>query len=263
MSNKKSIEGLPPIDMPNKLCQSCVAGKHHRTSFPKKSTFQATEPLELIHADICGPITPPTLGGSCYFFLIIDDYSWLTWVSMLQCKSDAFYAFKLFKNLAETKKGLRIKTLRSDRGGEFTSDEFSKYCTDHGIKRQLTAPYSPQQNGVVERKNRTVVSMVRAILKAKDLPRELWGEDVSTCVYILNLSSTKALLGQTPHEKWIGRKPSVDHWRTFGCIVHVKDTRRHLSKLEDRSKPMIFIGYELGSKAYKCLDPVNFKVVIS
>ena len=79
---------------------------------------------------------------------------------MLQCKSDAFDAFKHFKNLAETEKGLRIKTFRSDRGGEFTLDEFSKYCTDHGIKRQLTAPYSPQQNGVVERKNRTVVSMV-------------------------------------------------------------------------------------------------------
>ena len=165
--------------------------------------------------------------------------------------------------MAEIEKGLRIKTLRSDRGGEFTSDEFSKYCIDHGIKRQLIAPYSPQQNGVVKRKNKTVVSMVRAMLKAKDLPRELWGEAVSTCVYILNRSSTKALQGQTPHEKWTGKKPSVDHLRTFGCIVHVRDTRRHLSKLEDRSQPMIFIGYELGSKAYKCLDPVNFKVVIS
>ena len=101
------------------------------------------------------------------------------------------------------------------------------------------------------------------MLKAKDLPRELWGEVVSTCVYILKRSFTKALHGQTPHEKWTRRKPSVDHLKTFGSIVHVKDTKRHLSKLEDRSKPMIFIRYELGSKAYKCLDPVNFNVVIS
>ena len=77
---------------------------------------------------------------------------------MLQCKSDAFEAFKHFKNLAETKKGMKVKTLRLDRGGEFTSDEFTNYCLKHGIKRQLTAPYSPQQNGVVERKNRTAVS---------------------------------------------------------------------------------------------------------
>ena len=101
---------------------------------------------------------------------------------MLQQESDAFEAFKWFKILAETEKGVKMKTLRSDRDGEFTSEEFSSYCLEHGIKRQLTAPYSPQQNGVVERKNRTVLYMVRAMLKAKDLPRELWGEAVSTDV---------------------------------------------------------------------------------
>ena len=147
---------------------------------------------------------------------------------MLQCKSDALETFKHFKNLAETEKGMKVKTLRSDRGGEFTSDEFTNFCLKHGIKRQLTAPYSPQQNGVVERKNRTVVSMVRAMLKAKDLPRELWGEAVNTAVYILNRASSKALQGQTPYEKWTGRKPSVDHLRTFGCIAHVKDDNMHL-----------------------------------
>ena len=173
MSTKKSVEGLPPINITNKLCQNCIAGKHHRTSFPKKSAFRETEPLELIHMDICGSITLSTLGGSRYFLLIIDDFSRLTWVAMLQCKSDAFEAFKRFKNLAETEKGMKIKTLRSNRGGEFTSDEFTNYCLKNGIKRQLTAPYSPQQNGVVERKNRVVVSLVRAMLKAKNLPREL------------------------------------------------------------------------------------------
>ena len=182
---------------------------------------------------------------------------------MLQCKSDAFEAFKHFKILVETDKGVKIKTLRSDRGGEFTSEEFSSYCLEQGIKRQLTAPYSPQQNGVVERKNMTVLSMVRAMLKAKDLPRDLWGEVVSTVVYILNRSFTKALKGQTPHEKWTGRKPSVDHMRIFGSLVHVKQTKGNLSKLEDRSEPMNFIGYELGSKAYRCFDPINSKVIIT
>ena len=107
------------------------------------------------------------------------------------------------------------------------------------------------------------MSMVRAMLKAKYLPRELWGEAVSTAVYILNRSLTKSLKGQTPHEKWTVRRPSIDHMRIFGCIAHVKDIRKHPRKLEDRSMPMIFIGYELGSKAYRCLDPVNLKVVIS
>ena len=105
--------------------------------------------------------------------------------------------------------------------------------------------------------------MVRALLKEKNLPQELWGEAVSTKIYIINRSLTKSLLGQTPHEKWTKRRPSVDHMRTFGSIVHVKETKGHLSKLEDRSKAMIFIGYELGSKAYQCFDPVNSKVIIS
>ena len=126
---------------------------------------------------------------------------------MLQCKSDAFEAFTSFKNLAETEKGVKVKTLRSDRGGEFTSEEFSKHCLEYGIKRQLTTPYSPQQNGVVERKNRTVMSMVRAMLKANDSPRELWGEAISTAIYILNQSSTKALQGKSPNEVWKGKKP--------------------------------------------------------
>ena len=173
---------------------------------------------------------------------------------MLPQKSDASKAFKRFKTLAETEKGVKLKTLRSDWGGEFTSTDFSNYCTSNGIKRQLTLPYSPQQNGVVERKNRTVMSMVRVMLKEKNLPRELRGEAVSTTVYIINRSLTKSVQGQTPHEKWTGRRPSVDHMRTFGSIVHVKDTKGHLSKLEVLRKPMIFIGYELGSKAYKCFD---------
>ena len=165
MSSKKLVEGLPPVNIPSKLCRNCTAGKHHRTTFPKLSSFRETEPLELIYADICGPISPPTIGGSQYFLLIIDDFSKLTWVAMFQCKSDAFEAFKHFKTLPETEKEVKIKTLKSNRGGEFTSDEFLRYCLEHGIKRHLTAPYSPQQNGVFERKNRTVLSMVRSMLK--------------------------------------------------------------------------------------------------
>ena len=101
--------------------------------------------------------------------------------------------------------------------------------------------------------------IVRAMLKEKNLPRELWGE----AVCIINCSLTKSLQGQTPHEKCTGRKPSINHMRIFGSIVHVKETKGHLSKLEDRSKPMIIIGYELGSKAYPCFDLVNSKVIIS
>ena len=124
MSNQQLVEGLPLIKVPNKLCRDCVAGKHHRTPFPLTSSYRATEPLELIYADICGPTSPPTLGGSKYF-LVIDDYTRLTWVAMLQHKYDAFEAFKRFKTVAKLEKGVKLKTLGSDRGGEFTSTDFS------------------------------------------------------------------------------------------------------------------------------------------
>ena len=106
------------------------------------------------------------------------------------------------------------------------------------------------------------MGLVRSMLKEKELPLELWGEAVSTCVYVLNRSSTKGVKGKTPYEKWNKRKPSVSHLKVFGSVVFVKATRR-LSKLEERSKCMLFMGYEAGSKAYRCLDPVTFKIHIS
>ena len=263
MSRLKMVEGFPQIDIPNQLYQSCVAGKQHRSSFPKGSLFRASKPLELVYIDICGPISPSTLGGSRYFLLIVDDFSRLMWVSMLKSKSDALTEFKRFKALAEAEQDTHIKCLRSDRGGEFTSEAFADFYIAHGIKRQLTAPYSPQQNGIVERKNRTILSLVRSMLKEKSLPRELWGEAVNTAVYLLNRSSTRSLHGSTPYEAWTGQKPSISHLRVFGSIVHVKCTKTPQKKLEDRSTPMVFIGYKVGTKAYHCFDPVKTTVHIS
>ena len=131
------------------------------------------------------------------------------------------------------------------------------------MDRHLTAPYSPQQNGVVERRNQTIVGMARSLLKAKKLPGKFWGEAVSTAVLILNRSPTRALDGVTPFEAWHGRKPSVSFLRTFGCVVHVRDTRPGLKKLDDRSRPMIFVGYPTGTKGYRAYDPTTGRVVIT
>ena len=106
------------------------------------------------------------------------------------------------------------------------------------------------------------MSFVRSMLKEKKLPLELWAEAVNTCVYVLNRSYIKSLENSTPYEKWSGRKPSIDHLRVFGSVVHVK-TKKRVNKLEDTSNVMVFIGYELGTKAYRCLDPLSFKVIIS
>jgi hypothetical protein len=124
-------------------------------------------------------------------------------------------------------------------------------------------PYSPQQNGVIERRNRTVVATARSMLKAKGLPGWFWGEAVNAIVYVPNMCQTKSVDGMTLFEAWHGRKPAVHHLRTFGCIMYVRNTMSHLKKLEDRGRKMIFIGYESGSKAYRVYDPITKRVHVT
>ncbi|KAK8540598.1 hypothetical protein V6N13_027117 [Hibiscus sabdariffa] len=238
-------------------------GKHARSSFPKEATSRATEPLQLVHTDVCGPIKPPTFGKSRYFLLFIDDYSRKTWVYFLKQKSEVFGAIKNFKALVEKESGFEIKSLRSDRGGEFTSNEFNDFCKVNGIRHPLTVPKSPQQNGIAKRKNRTILNMARSMLKAKNMPKEFLVKVVSCVVYLSNRSLTKNVDNVTPQEAWSGRKPSVRHIRVFGSIAyaHVPDQGR--LKLDDRSSKYVFIGYDSNSKGYKLFNPSNGRIVIS
>ncbi|KAL4379471.1 hypothetical protein GQ457_02G032120 [Hibiscus cannabinus] len=263
LREKKMVNGIPTISHPNQLCEACLLGKHARSSFPKEATSRATEPLQLVHTNVCGPIKPPSFGKSRYFLLFIDDYRRKTWVYFLKQKSEAFGAFKNFKALVEKESDFEIKSLRSDRGGEFTSNEFNDFCKANGIRRPLTVPRSPQQNGVAERKNRTILNMARSMLKAKNMPKEFWAEAVSCAVYLSNRSPTKNVDNVTPQEAWSGRKPSVRHIRVFGSIAyaHVPDQGR--LKLDDRSSKYVFIGYDSNSKGYKLFNPSNGRIVIS
>ena len=141
--------------------------------------------------------------------------------------------------------------------------EFQQYCDEHGMKHFTIAPYTPQQNDVVERRNRTVVEMTRCLLKGKGVPGELWGEAVSTAVYLLNRAPTRSLKMKTPYEAWHSRKPKVHHLRTFGCVAHVKTVGPGVSKLSDRSTKMVFVGYETGTKGYRVYDPMTKRLHVS
>jgi transposase InsO family protein len=194
------VKGLPNIEESSKACEDCAIGKQHRGSFPKKSTWRASHVLQLIHADICGPISPASNAQKRYFLTFIDDLSRKTWVYFLTKKSEAFECFKQFKVSAEKESGNSLKTLRTDRGGEFTSHEFNDFCKENGIKRQLTASYTPQQNGVAERKNRFILEMVRSILSHKGIPKTFWPEAVNWAVYLQNRSPSAAVENLTPEE---------------------------------------------------------------
>ena len=150
-------------------------------------------------------------------------------------KSEAFHIFKEFKAFVEKQSGSFIKCLRTDRGGEYNSTEFKEFCKEHGIKRQLTTVYTPQQNGVAERKNRMIMNMVRAVLSEKEVPKNFWPDAVQWANHVLNRSPTTIVKDMTPEEAWSGCKPSVEHFRVFGSIgyVHVPDVKR--TKLDDKS----------------------------
>jgi len=180
--------------------------------------------------------------GASYFLLVVDDYSRYMWVEMLRSKDQALESFKKVIARAENESGAKLKALRTDRGGEFTSNLFSVFCSEGGIKHYTTTPYTPQQNGVVERRNQSVVEMPRCLLKTMKVPSVFWGEAVRTAVYLLNRSPTKALNNITPFEAWHGVKPKVSHLKIFGCVAHVKLVGPGISKLSDRSRRTVFIG---------------------
>jgi hypothetical protein len=173
-----------------------------------------------MHGDLCGPVTPATPGGRRYFLLLVDDLSRYMWVTILGSKGEAANAIRRVQVAAE-ECGRKLRVLCTDNGGEFTAAEFASYCADEGVQRHYSTSYSLQQNGVVERRNQTVVGMARALLKQRGMLAVFCGEAVVTAVYIL--AFTKEL--------------------------------GHISKLDDRSTPGVFIGYADGSKAYRILDP--------
>ncbi|GJU20488.1 zinc finger, CCHC-type containing protein [Tanacetum coccineum] len=238
-------------------------GKQSRAPFPKKAKGRSTSPLDLIYGDLCGPITPPTPSGKRYIFLLVDDYSRYMWVYFLSTKDQAFDTFKEFKKTIENELRTTLKMFRTDRGGEFNSNEFTRYCKENGIARQLTAPYSPQQNGVVERRNRTIMSTTRCMMKATEMPQDFWAEAVRHAIYILNSVPTKALEDITPYEAIKGKKPNLKDLRVFGCIAYAKVPSQHLTKLDDRSIRMVYLGNEHGSKAYRLFDPTTQRICVS
>uniref|UniRef100_A0A5B7BAZ6 Putative polyprotein n=1 Tax=Davidia involucrata TaxID=16924 RepID=A0A5B7BAZ6_DAVIN len=256
------VIGLPNIEKEEKIYEGCIYGKMHRLPFPK-TAWRANMPLELVHADICGPTRTPTFQNKKYFLLFVDDFSRMMWVYFLEQKSEAFSTFLQFKQSAERQSGHPLKTLRIDRGGEFLSEEFKNYCKNKGIKRQLTVRYTPQQNGMAERKNHTIIEMARSMLKAKGLPNNFWVEAVNTVVYILNRSPTKVVPNRTPYEAWNGRKPDVNFFRVFGSIAYSLIPSQHREKFDEKREKYIFIGYSDESKAYRLFDPKTKQLVIS
>ncbi|KAJ9542108.1 LOW QUALITY PROTEIN: hypothetical protein OSB04_028614 [Centaurea solstitialis] len=198
---------------------------------------EATDLLEIIHTDVCGPFSHVARGGYRYFITFTDDFSRYGYVYLMRHKSESFERFREYHNEVQNQLGRRIKFLRSDRGGEYLSDEFDNHLMECGIVSQLTPPYTPQMNGVSERRNRTLLDMVRSMMCRSTLPMSFWGHALETAAHILNRAPTKSV-EKTPYELWKGKKPKMSFLRIWGCEIYVK--RPTSEKLKPKSDKCIF-----------------------
>lgn len=257
------VNGLPNFNKQNINCISCIRGKQIRKSFPKKSEKSSNEILELIHTDLCGPMRVESMGKKFYFATFIDDFSRKVYVYFLRNKSEYLNIFKEFKAEVELKTGKRIKNIRSDNASELKSQQFDNFLKKYGIKHQFSVQYTPEQNGVAERMNRTLVEMARTIMIEAKLPEFLWAELIMTASYIRNLCPTKLNNNKTPEELFTGKKPTVKHLRQIGCKAFVLDKKSGKSKWQARSSEFILIGYSSESKAYRLWKRGTHSVVKS
>jgi transposase InsO family protein len=205
-------------------------------------------PLELLHMDLFGPIAYISIDGSKYYLVIVDDYSRFTWVFFLQEKPQIQETLKVFLSRAQNEFGLGLKKIRSDNGTEFKNSQTEGFLEEEGIKHEFSSPYTPQQNGVVERKNRTLLNMARTMFDEYKTPDRFCAEAINTACYSINRLYLHRILKKTSYELLTGKKPNVSYFRVFGskCFIHIKRGRN--SKFASKAVKGFLRGYDCGGQ---------------
>ena len=221
---------------------------------------RASDLLGLIYTDVCGPIISIARGGYQYFITFTDDFSRYGYIYLMRHKSESFEKFKLFKNEVQNHLGKNIKTLRSDRGGKYLIQNFDDHLKDCGIVSQLTLPGTPQWNGVSERRNRTLLDMVRSMMSRTDLPISFWGYALETAAFLLNRIPLKAV-EKTPYELWTRKRPGLSFLKIWCYEAYVK--RQASDKLASKSDKCLFVGYPKETKGYYFYIPSENKVFVA
>lgn len=241
-------------DTKKENCVTCCEGKQTRLPFAH-SEHTSSETLQIVHADVCGPMESNSISGSRYFLLFVDDYSKMTFIYFLKHKNEVFQKFKEFKAMVENQQNKKIKVLRTDNGGEFCNGVMDNYLANEGIIHQKTTAYAPEQNGVCERANRTVIEKGRCLLFEAKLDKKFWAEAANTAVYLKNRSVTSSLVNKTPYELWHQRKPDLSHIRLFGSPVMVHVPKEQRLKWDKKAEQFILVGFSENVKGYRVYDP--------
>ncbi|GJY40212.1 putative ribonuclease H-like domain-containing protein [Tanacetum coccineum] len=249
------VRGLPSkIFQNDHTCVVCQKGKQHKASCKAKLVSSISQPLQLLHMDLFGPTSVRSINHKTYCLVITDDFSRFSWVFFLRTKDETSGILKDFIRQIENQLNQKVKTIRCDNGTEFKNRDIIEFCGSKGIKREYSNARTPQQNGVAERKNRTLIEAARTMLADSFLPNTFWAEAVSTACYVLNRVLVTKPQNKTPYELITGKIPIISYIRPFGCHVTILNTIDHLGKFEEKSDEGFLVGYSLNSKAFREKD---------
>jgi hypothetical protein len=245
------------------FCEGCVYGKHHRSSFHDKME-RATKPREIIYTDVCGPMEVESIGKKLYFLIFKDDFSKFTKIYFLRHKSEVIEKLKIYCLEIQNQFDCKIKEIHSDGGKEFKNKDVEKFLNSQGIRHTINVPYTPEQNGVAERENRTIVEAGRSMLYSKkELPLYLWAEAMNTAVHVINKTGPTKQGNKTPYELWYGKSAGIEYFRVFGteCFTHIPKEKRQ--KLDKKAIKGYLVGYLDDGQGFRVYVPSIRDVVLS
>ncbi|GJR50825.1 putative ribonuclease H-like domain-containing protein [Tanacetum coccineum] len=255
------VRGLPTKLFQNDhTCVACQKGKQHKTSCKPKLVSSISHTLQLLHMDLFGPTSVRSINHKTYCLVITDDFSRFSWTFFLRTKDETSAILKDFIRQIENQLNQKVKTIRCDNGTEFKNRDVIEFCGLKGIKREYSNARTPQQNGVAERKNRTLIEAARTMLADSFLPNTFWAEAVSTACYVLNRVLVTKPHNKTPYELLTGKTLIISYIRSFGCHVTILNTIDHLGKFAGKSDEGFLVGYSLQSKAFRVYNLVTKRV---
>ncbi|KAJ9542807.1 hypothetical protein OSB04_029313 [Centaurea solstitialis] len=251
LANGGLVKGLPKLTFDrDSLCTACQMGKM-RSSHKSKTESSCQSPLEMLHMDLCGPMRIQSISGKKYILVMVDEYSRYTWLEFLRMKSEAPELIIKFIKRIQVLLQLPVRKIRSDNGTEFKNATLDAYLTSVGISHNFSGDYTPQQNGVVERRNRTLVEAARTMLAYSGLPLTFWAKAVSTACFTQNRTIITKRFKKTPCHIINRRVPNVKFFHVFGCRCYILNNRDNLGKFDKKADEGYFLGYSLTSKTFR------------
>ncbi|GJV99080.1 putative ribonuclease H-like domain-containing protein [Tanacetum coccineum] len=255
------VRGLPSKIFDND--HTCVAfqkGKQHKASCKTKLVSSISQPLQMLHMDLFGPTSARSINHKTYCLVVTDDFSRFSWVFFLASKDETSGILKRFITEIENQLNHKVKVTRCDNGTEFKNKEMNEFCRLKGIKREFSVARTPQQNGVTERKNRTLIEAARTMLADSILPTVFWAEAVNTACYVLNRVLVTKPHIKTPYELIIGVPPSISFMTPFGCPITILNTLGPLGKFDGKVGEGFLVRYYMNSKAFRVFNSQTRKV---